>query len=179
MFSSENLTKINKDLKGEDIGKGKKYVLVNSRVAAFRQICPDGSITTEILSLEDGVVTIQATIKDEAGKIISTGLAQEEKGAGFVNKTSFIENCETSAVGRALAFAGIGSDESIASAEEVANAILQQNKYPDRDEMIKAVAKKYPEGSENLKALLKTFNVGKLEEASDAQIKAAYNKVKK
>jgi len=55
----------------------------------------------------------------------------------------------------------------------------QENAYPSKAVMIKEISKKYPAGSENLAALLKTFNVGKLEEASDAQIQAAYNKVKK
>ena len=175
----EQLEKVNKELEGTDIGKGKKYALVNDRVKAFRKLFPGGCITTDILSLEDGVATMKATLLDEDGKVIASGLAQEKEGAGFVNKTSFIENCETSAVGRALAFAGIGIDESIASADEVANAVLQQNKYPSKDEMIKAIAKKYPAGSDNLKALLETFSVSKLEDASDAQIKAVYNKVKK
>ena len=123
----EQLEKVNKELEGTDIGKGKKYALVNDRVRAFRKLFPNGCITTDLISLENGVATMKATLLDEDGKIISSGLAQEKEGAGFVNKTSFIENCETSAVGRALAFAGIGIDESIASADEVANAILQQS----------------------------------------------------
>lgn len=179
MITKEELLKVNEELKGTDIGKGKKYVLVTERVKAFRQLCPGGRISSEIISYEDGVVTIQATVMDEEGHVLSTGIAQEKEGSGFVNKTSFIENCETSAVGRALGFAGIGIDESMASAEEVANAILQQNQYPSKDEMIKEVAKKYPAGTENLKKLLETFKVEKLEDATEAQIKAAYNKVKK
>lgn len=126
-FTYADLLKVNEPLTGTDIGKGKKYVLVTDRVKAFRQLCPGGSITTDILAYENNAVTIKATVTDEAGNVLSTGIAQEKEGSGFVNKTSFIENCETSAVGRALGFAGIGIDESMASAEEVANAILQQN----------------------------------------------------
>ncbi|MCQ2771082.1 MAG: hypothetical protein MJ236_04705, partial [Clostridia bacterium] len=55
-------------------------------------------------------------------------IPQEKESSSFINKTSFIENCETSAVGRALGFAGIGSKTSIASAEEVRNAINNQPK---------------------------------------------------
>ena len=108
--------------------KGKKYAEVSSRVKAFRQLCPDGTISTDILSLENGVVTMKATVIDGEGHVLGTGLAQEKESSSFINKTSFIENCETSAVGRALGFAGIGVDGSMASAEEVANAIINQNK---------------------------------------------------
>lgn len=130
MFTKENIEQANKELGTVDISKGNKktaYVMVNERVKAFRQICPSGSITTEIISLENGVVTMRAIVSDENSNIIATGMAQEKETSSFINKTSFIENCETSAVGRALGFAGIGIDGSMASAEEVANAIIQQD----------------------------------------------------
>lgn len=130
MFTLENIENANKELGTVDISKGKgktAYVMVNERVKAFRKICPSGSITTEIISLEDGVVTMRAIVSDEGGNVIATGMAQEKESSTFINKTSFIENCETSAVGRALGFAGIGIDGSMASAEEVANAIIQQD----------------------------------------------------
>ena len=53
--------------------------------------------------------------------------AYEKEGSTFINKTSYIENCETSAVGRALGFLGIGIDGSVASADEVKTAILNQS----------------------------------------------------
>ena len=53
-------------------------------------------------------------------------MAEEEKGSTFINKTSYVENCETSAWGRALANFGIGLDTSVASADEVQNAIANQ-----------------------------------------------------
>ena len=130
MFTLENIESANKELGTVDISKGKgktAYVMVNERVKAFRKICPSGSITTEIISIEDGVVTMRAIVSDEGGNVIATGMAQEKESSTFINKTSFIENCETSAVGRALGFAGIGIDGSMASAEEVANAIIQQD----------------------------------------------------
>ena len=129
MFTQESIEQANKELGTVDISKGNKktaYVMVNERVKAFRKICPSGSITTEIVSLENGVVTMRAIITDENNQIIATGLAQEKETSSFINKTSFIENCETSAVGRALGFAGIGIDGSMASAEGVANAIMNQ-----------------------------------------------------
>ena len=147
MLTAESLKKANEQLKKTPI-KGKDYAQVNERVRVFRDICPGGSITTDILSLENGVVTMQATVKDENGQIIATGLAYEKEGSTYINKTSFIENCETSAVGRALGFAGIGIDESMASAEELANAILNQsdNKpQPKESEQAKKPAPKKQE----------------------------------
>ena len=105
----EQLKKANESLKTIEF-KGKGYAQVNERVKAFRMICPNGAITTEIVDLSDGVVTMKSTIIDEDGTILATGYAQEKESASYINKTSFIENCETSAVGRALGFAGIGID---------------------------------------------------------------------
>ena len=59
--------------------------------------------------------------------MLSTGLAQEDRSSSMINKTSFVENCETSAVGRALGFLGIGIESSIATAEEVSMAIAKQD----------------------------------------------------
>ena len=109
--------------------KGKDYVLVNERVQEFRKLGLNYGIETNIIELdmEKGYVVIQALVTDlESGEILSSGLAYEYKDSSFINKTSFIENCETSAVGRALGFLGYGIDTSIASAEEVQNAINQQ-----------------------------------------------------
>lgn len=123
----KNLEETNKRLKTTDI-KGKNYVEVNERIKAFWQLCPSGRIETNIYSLENGVCIIKAYIyenkEDENPR--ATGMAYEKEGSTFINKTSYIENCETSAVGRALGNAGIGIDTSVASAEEVQNAIIQQ-----------------------------------------------------
>ena len=125
----EKLVKVNKAIKPVDI-KGKDYAQVNDRIKAFRELCPNGTITTDIIELANGVVTMKATVYDEEGKILGTGLAQEKESSSYINKTSYIENCETSAVGRALGFAGIGVDGSMCSAEELVNAITNQNKGP-------------------------------------------------
>ena len=74
---------------------------------------------------------MKAIIKDSDGNIKSTGYAYEKEGSTFINKTSFIENAETSAVGRALGFLGIGIDAAIASADEVQNAQLNQSIVPN------------------------------------------------
>lgn len=117
----------NKQLIGTNV-KGENYIEVNQRIKAFRIVYPNGSITTEIISLENGVVTMQATVRDDEGKILATGYAYEKENSTFINKTSFIENCETSAVGRALGMCGFGIDTSVASYEEVANAVKNQVK---------------------------------------------------
>lgn len=127
----EKLVKVNKAIKPVDI-KGKDYAQVNDRIKAFRELCPNGTITTDIIELANGVVTMKATVYDEEGKILGTGLAQEKESSSYINKTSYIENCETSAVGRALGFAGIGVDGSMCSAEELVNAITNQNKEPTK-----------------------------------------------
>lgn len=124
-----DIEKANKALRTTDV-KGKDYVEVNQRVKAFRMVYPTGFIITKILEHDAGRVMMQteAGYYDESGiKItLGTGLAFELQSASFINKTSYIENCETSAVGRALGMAGFGIDASIASAEEVQNAQLQQ-----------------------------------------------------
>lgn len=103
---------------------GKEYKTVALRVSDFRALHPDYSITCEIISQSD-LVTVKATIADERGRVISTGFSEENRGIGNINKTSALENAETSAVGRALAFFGLGGTE-IASANEVSSAIIQQ-----------------------------------------------------
>jgi len=121
--------------------KGKDYVLVNERIIAFRKL-PDYqgfSIETELLHLDDSSCVIRATIRNAEGKIIAQGMAQEDRTSSMINKTSFVENCETSAVGRALGFLGIGVEDSIASAEEVEMAIAKQDIPADTDVFDKAV----------------------------------------
>lgn len=106
--------------------KGKDYVLVNERIRAFRERFQGYRLTSDIISLENGVCVIKATVQDENGNVVATGHAYEKEGSTYINKTSYIENCETSAWGRALGNLGIGIDTSIASYEEVANAVIQQ-----------------------------------------------------
>lgn len=127
----DDIKKANQQLETVPV-KGKDYVQVNERVKAFRSVCPGGVIETEMVYYEGGRVMFKATVKDQDDRILATGYAEEKEGSTMINKTSFIENCETSAVGRALGFAGIGIDASMASAEEVATAIVNQNKPAPR-----------------------------------------------
>ena len=104
------------------------YVEVNTRIMKFYEKYPEGRILTEILDWKDGVVVMKATVyRDGSDIIAATGHAYEKEGSSFINKTSALENCETSACGRALAMLGFEIKKSIASKEEVANAMLNQN----------------------------------------------------
>ena len=123
----EQITEVNAKINKIDV-KGKNYALVNSRVMAFRELFPEGKIQTEIVTMDEGMVVMQTTVTDGDGKVLATGLAYEREGSTYINKTSYIENCETSAVGRALGFLGLGVDDSIASVEELVNAVTNQNK---------------------------------------------------
>ena len=120
----KDLAKVNSEIKTVNI-KGKEYAEVPQRINAFRKLFPEGTIETEMLACADGVCVFKATARN-GENILGTGHAYEKEGSTFINKTSYIENCETSAVGRALGNVGIGSETSVASAEEVQNAIANQ-----------------------------------------------------
>ena len=109
--------------------RGKQYVEVNERIKYFRQEeqYKNWTIMSELTALDSEQCVCKATIADATGRVIATGHAHEVQGASNINKTSYVENCETSAIGRALAMLGIGIDTSIASANEVEDAIAKQD----------------------------------------------------
>lgn len=117
---------------------GKEYKTVALRIQEFREKHPDFTIQTELVEANDTLVVMKATIS-MGPQVISTGYAEEVRTASKINRTSALENAETSAVGRALAFFGLGGSE-IASADEVANAISQQNNQGSNEEMDKLIA---------------------------------------
>lgn len=141
----KDMQKVNAEIKTIDV-KGRSYAEVPQRVTAFRKLYPQGTITTEVISIENGVCVMKASVAVD-GVILGEGTAYEKEGSSFINKTSFIENCETSAVGRALGFAGFGSDGSIASAEEVMNAQKQQ--YKMNEEALRKELKELLETTES------------------------------
>lgn len=120
-------------LKTIDI-KGKNYVLVNERIRAFRTLKQfvGYKMVTEIKKITELDVLMETKIYDDLGDLVANGHAQETKASSYINKTSYIENCETSAVGRALGMLGIGVTDSVGSAEEVAMAIDKQENDVDR-----------------------------------------------
>ena len=111
--------------------KGKNYVPVVERLKEFRTLekFKNWSLETEWLSITQEVATCRVIIRDETGVLKSTGTAMElrDEKSSLVNKTSHVENAETSAVGRALGNLGIGLDgDEVASYEEVSRAKKQQ-----------------------------------------------------
>ena len=109
--------------------RGKQYVEVNERIKFFRQEdeYKNWTISTEFTALESEMCVCKAVIADTNQRVVATGHAHEERSGSHINKTSYVENCETSAIGRALAMMGIGIDTSIASANEVSDAIAKQS----------------------------------------------------
>ena len=114
---------------GKDTGivniHGKEYQTVAYRVGKFREAHADFALSTEIVHRDEEIVVMKATISDSAGRVIATGHSEERRSASQINRTSALENAETSAIGRALAAFGFGGTE-FATADEVANAIHQQ-----------------------------------------------------
>ena len=108
--------------------RGKQYVEVNERIKFFRQEdeYKNWTISTEFTALDSEMCVCKAVIADTDQRVVATGHAHEERSGSHINKTSYVENCETSAIGRALAMMGIGIDTSIASANEVNDAIVKQ-----------------------------------------------------
>jgi hypothetical protein len=106
--------------------KGKEYVEVKERLKFFRENYKEYSLLSDIVEITENRVVIKAVIVNEQGRPIASGIAYEVQGSSFINKTSFVENCETSAWGRALGNLGIGIDTSIASIDEIRNAQSQE-----------------------------------------------------
>lgn len=126
----ENIQAANATIRTTDI-KGKEYAEVNQRIKAFRMVYPTGYIRTHFYYVKDGVCIMLAEVGYYDGDkaiVLGQGTAYEKESSSYINKTSYIENCETSAVGRALGMAGFGIDTSVASAEEVQNAINNQDR---------------------------------------------------
>ena len=149
MIKYEQIAKANEEIKTTSIERKnkngqvtvKEYAEVNQRIKAFRMVHPNGVITTDIISLENGIVLMKAQVMDDEDRVIGTGYAYEKEGSTFINQTSYIENCETSAVGRAFGMCGFGIDTSVASAEEVQNAMAnQEQKQGQAHEHVQAQA---------------------------------------
>jgi deoxycytidylate deaminase len=134
--------------------RGKLYETVASRVDRFREEHADWTIETSIVTLDADQVVMRAAILDPTGRLISTGHSQEFRASSQINKTSALENAETSAIGRALAAFGIGGTE-FATANEVLNAMHQQgrshspvqaavgdwgNEHPDQAQVLRELA---------------------------------------
>ena len=155
--------------------KGKEYVPVTERVKEFRRQYPDYKLITEIVHYDDNSVIMVAKIYDQDGKMIANGHAQEDRNASNINKTSYVENCETSAVGRAIGMLGIGIDASMASAEEVANAVDRQEtlKQKVNKNCITSLKMLADEKGSDFSSILSYYDLEKVEDMTMEQWQSA------
>ena len=117
--SYSQIEKANNEIEKMKLGS-KGYAPTNERIIAYRKVYPMGRIETTIEEIRDDYVRTRTVVTDEEDNVIASGTASETNtGKNMVNKTSMLENCETSSVGRALGFAGFGADTAIASAEDM------------------------------------------------------------
>lgn len=192
MITFEQIQKANESIKTTDI-KGKEYAEVNQRIKAFRMVYPTGMIATDLISNENGICIIKTTVgfKDEDGEmqVLGTGIAYEKEGSTFINKTSYIENCETSSVGRALGMCGFGIDTSVASYEEVQTAIVNQEaEKPITAEQRKALETMMKEDGIPVEYICNLYSVSEIRDLNGAKymnlvtnwakMKAKYNERK-
>ena len=159
----QQLQKANETIKTTNI-KGKEYAEVNQRIKAFRMVYPHGRIETNMLSNEGGMCVFRATVGD-GEETLGTGHAYEKESGSFINKTSYIENCETSAVGRALGMAGFGIDTSVCSAEELGNALANQEaNKPITKGQVKIVVELAKKKGSDLSDICDHFGVNTIDE---------------
>lgn len=173
----EELTKVNDGLKTVEISR-KPYVQVNDRVQGFRMLYPEGLIVTEmIVYIPDDYCVFKAEVyaAETSLKPLAVGHAQETVNKSKYNKTSMLENCETSAVGRALGFLGIGSVDSIASADEVTKSNNRENELKSKigEELAAQLVRDLMEAGQSPDVVVKYNNVTDLSELTVEQ----YNNV--
>ena len=111
--------------------RGKDYKTVALRSSEFRKDYPEHSVITKIIHNDNEKVVMFCKIKNEHGRVLATGYAEEERGVSNINTTSALENCETSAIGRALAALGyVGHEyatEEDIKAAQIVQRLIQHN----------------------------------------------------
>lgn len=168
MITFEQIQKANELIKPIEV-KGNYYAEVAQRVKAFRSLYPEGTIETEMIFDDGNKCIFKATAKN-GNWILGTGTAYELLDSNYINKTSYIENCETSAVGRALAMCGIGIDVSISSADEVQNAELNQVAKMKIDKVkVKALESACKDKGIEVDKILKLYKVKDLTDLTETQ----------
>tara|TARA_R110002096_G_scaffold435687_1_gene662081 strand:- start:2991 stop:3488 length:498 start_codon:yes stop_codon:yes gene_type:complete len=146
--------------------KGKEYITVNERLIYFRNKdeFKGFGIKEDIVTIDEKEGIFKVTIYNTNGDSIVSAHAQEYRDSSYINKTSFVENGFTSALGRALGYLGIGIDTSIASANEVQNAVNNQKETPTdnrnwlTESQLNATLKATKDQAEKV---LKTFKIKK------------------
>lgn len=140
--------------------KGKEYVTVNERLKEFRNNFKDYALITEIVELGADFATVKASIYDDKGTLRATGFAREVVAKSPINKYAFLENCETSAIGRALGNFGIGIDEAVCTADELIQKLSHEDDKPVKTEFERAAT---AEKTANTKAIHKAIKEGATE----------------
>ncbi len=108
------------------------YEPVAARLDRWLKDHPDGRVITDLVHYLQDVAVFKAELWLD-GEIIATGWAEEVRGQGNVNRTSHVENCETGAVGRALANAGYaGSDVSKRPSREEMGKVQRMSQGTDK-----------------------------------------------
>lgn len=180
MIIYEDIQNANKTIRLTDI-KGKGYAEVPQRIKAFRMLFPTGFIMTELLSNENGVAIFKAIAGyyDENGDpvTLATGTAYEKEGSSFINDFSYIENAETSSVGRCLGMIGLIGGDTVASAEEVKNAMLNHGERKASEKQIEILSKAYK--GENLTKLLETNGIERLEDITMSKASEIISKLRR
>ncbi|BAQ85772.1 rad52-like recombinase [uncultured Mediterranean phage uvMED] len=121
---------------GVKVKGNKKYLMVKDRVEVFRKFYGlNLGIDTTVLHIDDSVVRVQAKIIDANNKVIGSGLAEEVRASSNITRTSAVEVCESSAIGRALSSIGLHGGE-YASAEEMISAVQQQENIKSPQELV-------------------------------------------
>lgn len=117
--------------------RGNEYHTVAHRVGEFRKEYPikdKWCIRTWLVNDDGDRVVVQAAICDADDHVVANGMAEEVRGSSMINKTSALENAETSAIGRALAAAGYGGGGEYCSADELVSALKQQREIEAKPE---------------------------------------------
>ena len=178
MVDFEKIKDINKRINKTTLKKrdgtvlASQYVQVKDRVLAFREAYADGKIITHVELISDNSCICKAEIYD-GEELIATGTAYESREDGGINRNSFVENCETSAVGRAIGFLGIGINTSIASAEEVKKATRAS------DRQIQLIIDIYERTGGDFRELLDKYKVQEIDDLTSDQATRIISDLKK
>lgn len=164
--------------------KGKKYVLVSDRVLYFNEHYPNWSIQTTRESVGDMEIVKAFVVPDiSAPTRMFTWYSQAKRWDWFINKTSALENAETSAVGRALAMMGIWVIDSIASVDEINKAEnatkTTPKKYQSRFQRAMADTVFMRHCLDENDFIGKIKNKYELDEFQESQLRSAYEKATK
>lgn len=156
----------------------KNYAEVHQRIKAFRMVYPKGKILPEIISENEGIITFKVTIEDEIGNVLAIAHARENVKGSFINQSNAIENCETSAIGRALGMCGFGIDSSVASAEEIKNAMKKEEQPVDMVKLLADFEELIIATDTNREDIYKYFNISDNTQMSAKQLQEAISILK-